>query len=489
MRRGQHSTRFLVRTAAPGSLAGLRSLAVRFAAPLLLMACSREGEPRAQLVIVVDTDAPLQGQLAGRPELSADAAVDTLRVDAVDSTGVVYDVRELVVPSPDDWPVSFGVATTEVHDKRVRLRLRLFRGELAVPELSQGVLEPLGQVAIDRVFDAALPEDGMVTHALILSLACVGRAPSFLEPASTCIDAARLSAATPDGATNTDDDGALAPTRAGTSPVAAAMPCTAAAPLGAVCIAGGYSVLGDPDLVGIDDLLVDESVPLRPVVLSPFWMDGTEVTVGRFRAWVQAGLVTEALPAEYDPMDVNQQYCTWRGVGDPSGDAMPLNCVGTATASQACALAAGRLPTEAQWEHAARGRGQHRAYPWGSTAPECCALSAARYSGPCFGDGPEPAGAHAPVPTCSAADVSRDGVLDLGGSLVEMVLDRAASYDSPCWSWQGYSVDPACQDGGTPGARGGSWNISFVQALSALRKRSLPSEAQGFRCVYRDGSP
>jgi formylglycine-generating enzyme required for sulfatase activity len=329
--------------------------------------------------------------------------------------------------------------------------------------------------------DIALPSEGVVEERVVLRLECVGRPATFLEPATTCVSLEQLSASPEAGRL----DGAGGETSlVGTAALAQSYACEGPDPDASPCIAGGYSVLGDVDLAGIGDLFVDESLPLRPVVLSPFWMDETEMTVGRVRPLVQAGVVSEALPALYDPNDINQQFCSWRGADDATADTLPLNCVGLPTAAQICQLLGGQLPSEAQWEHAARGRGQHRSYPWGDDAPECCSLSAARSLGPCPGVGLEPVASHAPSNDCAVSDVSRDGVFDLGGSLVELVSDLAAPYGEGCWDYDGFLVDPSCATGDGPGARGGNWHSSFVQALSALRKRAIPGEGQGFRCVY-----
>jgi formylglycine-generating enzyme required for sulfatase activity len=452
--------------------------------PLVLAGCAPTGEPRAQLVVAVDTDAPAAGQLEADADLAADAAVDTLRVDVLGPDGLGREAREIVAPDARDWPVSFGVATPEDGGAaRVRLRLRAFRAALATPVAGGGPLEPMREAAIDRLVDLELPSEGVAHVHVTLSFECFGAPVSFLTPATTCIDASRL-AVPPDGGL----PGAPTVARLGTAPRARATPCAGAAPRPAtVCVPGGFTLLGERSLAGIEDFALSEPLPLRPVVVAPFWLDATELTVGRYRALVATGSVREAAPTLRDPSDQLERFCTWLGPDDPKNDTLPLNCVVTAAAEEACVLSGGALPTEARWEHAARGRGQRRRFPWGDAAPACCALSAGRHTGPCARlAGVEPVGAHPAAPGCPAADTSRDGLVDLGGSLNELVADDFAPYDAPCWAWRGIAFEPRCVEPGQRGARGGNWQGSLVQSQGALRYFAQFGPALGVRCAYED---
>jgi formylglycine-generating enzyme required for sulfatase activity len=460
-----------------------------FGAVAALAACS-EATPRPQIVVVVDTDAPLTGQALLDETLSPDAAVDTLRIDVFDDTGYAYDFRDFVAPDPSDWPLSFGVATPESAGAgRVHLRIRAFRGGLATSQLLNGeaVLEPRPEIAIDRLVDLDLPGEGIQTVFVPLSFDCLGVTPSFVQPRTTCIDAARADAPATSGVT-TLANGETPATRAGTAARAREVACAGEALQGTICIPGGFTVLGDPALWGVaDGLSLEDALPLRPVIVSPFLLDATEVTVGRVRALLQAGMSIGAPPRLKDPADTEWTYCTFLGEGDPSNDALPLNCVSWDTARRICETAGGSLPTEAQWEHAARGRGEGRDYPWGDDSPSCCTASVARGFG-CPGDGPEPVGSHPPEACSGLGDVSRDGVVDMGGGLTELLLDKWRPYDHPCWGSGGILTDPVCEDetASLHAARGGDWSSGEAVSLSALRHsgHNAGSVGDGLRCAY-----
>jgi formylglycine-generating enzyme required for sulfatase activity len=464
-------------------------LAVAMACPSPgLLACSSEGEPRAQLLIVVDTDAPVVGQLPDSPTLSGDAAIDSLRVDFLGDQGTAYASQTFVAPEALDWPISFGVVTPEGEaGKPALIRLRAFRGLLAEVEQIGEDTEPRPrpEAAIDRLVEIPLPGDGVEGHRVTLSLQCFGNGAGFL-PLSTCIDGSRPSA---DPSEGLEAQGAAGMTRAGTAELAHAVECSAAPSGDRICIPGGFTLLGDLHIVGVADILFADAVPLRPVYLSPFWLDRAEVTVARYRGIHDQ--VQGTPPALADPGDPWLTDCTFRGANDSSNDAMPLNCVARDTAQEICQLLGGELPTEAQWEHAAAGRGQGRRFSWGDEPASCCVASLARGT-QCPGEGPEPGGSHPPESCNGTGDVSRDGVVDLGGSLAELQRDSFRPYDDDqCWAPGGIAFDPHCQvaTSSTFTVRGGNYQSGLGTALAALRlKYTQPSvnHTYGVRCAYGD---
>ena len=87
-----------------------------------------------------------------------------------------------------------------------------------------------------------------------------------------------------------------------------------------------------------------------------FMLDSTEVTIKNYRTCVETGACT--------PPAVGR-FCNW---GIASKDDFPANCVSYEQATQYCTFVCSRLPTEIEWEYAARGENSS-IYPWGSDPP------------------------------------------------------------------------------------------------------------------------
>ncbi len=122
-----------------------------------------------------------------------------------------------------------------------------------------------------------------------------------------------------------------------------------------VLVAGGRFRMGCDD--ALDGPCAEAERPSRWVVASPFLLDRTEVTVAAYRRCVEAEACGKAVAGD---------ECNW---GEPDRDAFPINCVTWHQAVAYCAWAGKRLPTEVEWEHAARGN-DGRAFPWGDAAPD-----------------------------------------------------------------------------------------------------------------------
>ncbi len=203
-------------------------------------------------------------------------------------------------------------------------------------------------------------------------------------------------------------------------------------------------------------------MPLHIVLVSGFWMDRTEVTNGQYEQCVLAGVCdlpasssSYSRPAYFD----NSQYSTY-----------PVVYVDWNDADSFCRWAGGRLPTEAEWEHAARGSDDRR-YPWGDQAPER-SLSNFDFN---VGD-TAPVGIH-------PLGASPYGVLDMAGNVEEWVAD---------WFEAGYASQSPISDPEGPAntgvrvVRGGSWldNLNMVRA--DIRLGYPPDSAfinLGFRCA------
>lgn len=449
----------------------------------MVCGCSQAVPARPQLVLWVDTTAFVPGQIAADPSLTLQAAVDTVRADVLGSGGETLDSREVSLPETFDWPMSFGIAADA--GARVEVRLRAFRAADANTDAVnvggnvRGALEPDADVAIDRLLWLSGPAQGVQHVEVVLDADCIGHGVRFDGDTSTCIDAERP-AAQPDEGIIELPSGAPPSSRVGTWPLGRAVPCRSPAPPGSVCIPGGFSVLGDRDLVGFGEEYLP-AAPLQPVFLSPFFMDEAEFTVARYEHVAEQ--LSARAPAQ-PSIVADIARCTSLEPGAVSAG-LPLNCVDEQAAQELCELSGGTLPTEAQWEHAARGR-RGLAYPWGNEPPSCCD------AGLCL-DAPKLAGAPNPTPGCGAfADISRDGIRDLLGNLRELTRDAFQPYDAPCWSGDPLLRDPLCTDPNTTARvlRGAAFDAQPALTQLPLRGsyyRATQSSDVGFRCVYADG--
>ncbi len=253
---------------------------------------------------------------------------------------------------------------------------------------------------------------------------------------------------------------------------------------GMVWIAGGSFTMGEATIA-------NDAAPVQPTtIVGHFAIDAYEVTVARFRPFVAAGRPRPIRDVVYrggqmpfegtiitDPELEVSNYSR----GDRGNH--PMNYVNWATAQAFCVWDGGRLPSQAEWEFAARGA-TGRPFPWGSEAPD---NARACWTGP---------GTSQPS-TCPVgsrpmgATMSLNGVHDLAGSVWEWNADwfsRYAATGTPCWNGSG-SSNAICSDRGTGVRviRGGSWNNDIVSYLrSASRSYRTPAHRDGltgFRCA------
>ena len=253
----------------------------------------------------------------------------------------------------------------------------------------------------------------------------------------------------------------------------------------AVVVQGGTLSLG---AVGIEE-------PVQPQIsVSNFWIDAQEVTVARFRRFVQAGSPVPANPVAYPAnrtvppgavreavSDDGNAICNW-SASPGSREEHPINCVDWYTALAFCAWDGGRLPTETEWEWAARGRtGTNlttgRAYPWGDFAPTC---GTSHYN-QCQGEEGAETKKVASFPNVL-------GISDQAGNVAEWVADVSANYGDPnCWGDQ-VRQDPLCTQGGTNFVtRGGSFQSDANNGLHSAQRESSNAlerrDSLGFRCA------
>jgi formylglycine-generating enzyme required for sulfatase activity len=208
-----------------------------------------------------------------------------------------------------------------------------------------------------------------------------------------------------------------------------------------------------------------EESPLRTVYVGAFYLDRFEVTTARFAKFLEA---TGALnPPE-----------GWDEAKSAAAQDLPVVGVDWREADAYCRWAGKRLPTEAEWERAARGT-QARTYPWGNDAP---GPDRARFlisaPGPYQG-GLAPVGSH-------AAGQSSEGIQDLAGNASEWVAD----WYSESFATGDVRNPKGPESGPGRGIRGGGWQEPAERLRSAKRFYASPdtrAEDLGFRCARDAG--
>ena len=212
--------------------------------------------------------------------------------------------------------------------------------------------------------------------------------------------------------------------------------------------------------------------PIHTVELDVFWMDQTEVTNAQYQACVDAGICD--VPGCLSQDDFN------------SPD-HPVVCVTWDQTQDYCSWVEGRLPTEAEWEYAARGP-QGSRYPWGdefdgTLLNYCDANCEQRWADDSFDDGytfTAPVGSY-------PEGASWCGVLDMAGNVWEWVEDLHGDYPV------GEQVNPTgAAMGSRRVARGGAWLYDRSRNRGAERSYDslgFMSNYHGFRCITTISEP
>lgn len=310
-------------------------------------------------------------------------------------------------------------------------------------------------------------------------------------------------------------------------PVVVGSPFLSCMNLQAACGVAGDSCCESPVVPGgrfFRDHDLANSPPLsgdtnHPAMISSFRLDKYDVTVGRFRAFVAAGMGTQVHPPAAETGAHSQILgsgwnATWNTSleattaqlvasikcssdqtwidqpGNASDENRPMNCITWYEAMAFCIWDGGYLPTEAEWNYAAMGGDEQRAYPWSSPADSLTIDPSFTSYCPgggnnCTGDGMAGCAVTDIVPVGSLPKGNgRWGHADLAGNLYQWLLDWFGPYGSTCTD---------CADLAMPGdtdparaMRGGAFVYDKDNLRGGARSNGYPTMRNyihGFRCA------
>jgi len=243
-----------------------------------------------------------------------------------------------------------------------------------------------------------------------------------------------------------------------------------------IYIPAGEFIMGTKDTDAqhtLDNGVAYPEVPMHTLYLDGYWIDKYEVTNARYALCVADGSCTAPW---VNFSNTRQEY-----YGNPEFHNYPVIMVDWWQANTFCKWAGGHLPSEAEWEKAARGTDGRR-YPWGNEAitsdkANFCDVNCTRgHANPAFDDGYADT---APVGSFPNG-ASPYGLMDMAGN----VWEWTRSIPSP------YPYDPndgrEAEDGYQYIWRGGPWSNGIWWIRATLRYKSVPKywyENLGFRCA------
>ena len=235
-------------------------------------------------------------------------------------------------------------------------------------------------------------------------------------------------------------------------------------------IPAGHFLMGNPE--GKDDAKIT-----RTIHVAGFDMLSHEVTVADYKACVLAGACSSIMSnkkACHSQLDNNLDY--------------PINCVSWQQARDFAHWVGGELPSEVQWEYAARSAGQFTRYPWGKQDADCERAVMRKSNSTKKSSKLKGCGKGTAWPICSkSSGISQQGLCDMIGNVWEWTLDEyRPNYDRTQTNDEAVCITPNCKD--RPKIqrviRGGGYMTKVAGANATMRSKSNRAAVGiGFRVV------
>jgi formylglycine-generating enzyme required for sulfatase activity len=212
-------------------------------------------------------------------------------------------------------------------------------------------------------------------------------------------------------------------------------------------------------------------MPVHEVTVPSFEMTRTEVTVAQYETCVVSNVCAE--PSSDGYCSPEMEYRNWGVAGREHN---PVNCVDWKEAVAFCTMNGWRLPSEAEWEYAARSGGVDIKYPWGAQ-PASCSYAV-------MNDGGDGCGLGHTAPVCSKMAGNTDqGLCDMAGNVWEWVRDCYG------FNYQGTPTDGSAMENCPPSERmirgGGFGSLGYI--LRTTNRLAFFNDESagylGFRCA------